>query len=129
MTVYLTLEDLLAAADAALAPAQPAIRDTGLLESALGRPQASAFGEDAYPTLLEKAAAMMESIARNHALIDGNKRLAWVATRLFLVLNDEDVRAPSSQVGDEFVRAVAQGRLDLSEIALTIASWRVPSPQ
>ena len=124
MTVYLSMEDILAAADAALAPTQPAIRDLGLVESALARPRASAFGEDAYTSLFEKAAALMESIARNHALVDGNKRLAWVATRLFLALNGDDVRAPSAQAGDEFVRAVAQGQPSLAEIAATLASWR-----
>jgi death-on-curing protein len=123
VTVYLSLEDLTAAADAALAPLQPGIRDLGLLQSALARPQASAFGEDAYPTLHLKAAALMESLARNHALIDGNKRLAWVATRLFLLFNDEDVRVPDAEVGDEFVRAVAQGHLPLSEIAETLIRW------
>ncbi len=51
------------------------VRDLGLLQSAAARPQASAFGEDAYPSLLEKSAALVHSIARNHALVDGNKRL------------------------------------------------------
>lgn len=63
-------------------PAEVLVRDVGLLESDLARPQASAFGEDAHPELHVKAAALLESLARNHALIDGNKRLAWVATRL-----------------------------------------------
>jgi death-on-curing protein len=78
--------------------------------------------------LFEKAAALIESIARNHALVDGNKRLAWVATRLFLALNGEDVRAPSPEAGDEFVRAVAQGQPSLAEIAATLASWRTAAP-
>jgi Fic/DOC family len=65
-TVYLDIEDLLTAADAALAPVQPKIRDIGLLESALARPQASAFGVDAYASMHEKAAALLESLARKH---------------------------------------------------------------
>jgi death on curing protein len=124
VTVYLGMDDLLAAADAALAPAPPAIRDLGLLESALARPRASAFGVDAYADLFTKAAALLESVARNDALVDGNRRLAWVATRLFLLLNDEDVHAPLPESGDEFVRAVAQGELALSAIAETLHDWR-----
>jgi len=122
-TVYLDIEDLLAAADAALAPVQPKIRDIGLLESALARPQASAFGVDAYASVHEKAAALLESLARNHALVDGNKRLAWVATRLFLIVNGFDVRAPNAVVGDDFVRGVAQSQLELAEIAATQRDW------
>ena len=125
-TTYLDIDDLLAAADAALRPVQPVIRDLGLLESALARPQASAFGVDAYTTLHEKAAALMESLARNHALIDGNKRLAWVATRLFLVLNGSDVKTPDAAAGDHFVREVAQGKLPLAEIAGTLRAWEPP---
>lgn len=124
MTVYLRLEDLLAAAAAAIAPAEVLVRDVGLLESACARPQASAFGVDAYPDLWHKAAALMESSARNHPLIDGNKRLAWVGTRLFLVLNDVDIRVPSPEIGDRFVRAVAQGHVDLEQIAEAIRGWQ-----
>jgi death-on-curing protein len=126
VTAYLTFEDLLAAADAALAPVQPAIRDMGLLQSALARPQTTVFGDDAYPDLYTKAAALMESLARNHALIDGNKRLAWVATRLFLAMNGADVRAPSPAQGDDFVRELAQGHLDLERIANTLRAWSPP---
>jgi death on curing protein len=122
-TAYLDIEDLLAAADAALAPVQPKIRDVGLLESALARPQASAFGVDAYPSLHGKAAALLESLVRNHALVDGNKRLAWVAMRLFLIVNGSDTRSPDAAVGDEFVRAAAQGQLELSEKAATLRDW------
>ena len=126
MTVYLDLDDLMAVATAALAPAEVLIRDVGLLESALARPQASAFGEDAYPELRLKAAALLESLARNHALIDGNKRLAWTATRYFLIVNGVDARPPTPQIGDQFVRSVAQGQLELSEIVETLKSWARP---
>jgi death on curing protein len=124
VTNYLTSEDLIAAATAALAPGEVLVRDLGLLESALARPRASAFGEDAYSTLHLKAAALLESLARNHALVDGNKRLAWVATRLFLAFNDEDVQVPTPETGDEFVRAVAQAHLDLTVIGDTLRRWR-----
>jgi death-on-curing protein len=123
VTEYLNLEDVLAAAEAAVAPAQFQVRDLGLLESAIARPQASAFGADAYPDLLTKAAALLESLARNHALIDGNERLAWVATRYFLISNGADIRAPSPQEGDRFVRDVAQGRLELAAIAEVLRRW------
>ncbi len=124
MTVYLTLEDLLAAAAAALAPGEVAVRDFGLLESAMARPRASAFGVDAYPSLQLKAAALLESLARNRPLVDGNKRLAWVSTRLFLIFNGADVHAPSPEEGDEFVRAVAQGQLELDAVADQLLRWR-----
>ncbi|MBN9619017.1 MAG: Fic family protein [Actinobacteria bacterium] len=124
MTIHLDLDDLMAAAAAALAPAEVLVRDVGLLESALARPRANAFGEEAYPDLHLKAAALLDSLARNNALIDGNERLAWVATRLFLIQNDEDVRVPSPETGDRFVREVAQGRLDLEGIVAALQSWR-----
>jgi death-on-curing protein len=115
---------LIAAGKAAVAPAELLVRDLGLLESALARPRASAFGKDAYTTLHLKAAALMESLARNHALIDGNKRIAWVATRYFLILNGEDVRAPSQPAINDFVRTLAQGNLTLDEIAARLLDWR-----
>ena len=75
--------------------------------------------------MLAEAAALLESLARNHALIDGNKRLAWVAMRLFLVLNGPDVRVPTPERGDEFVRNGARGHLELDVVARTPAEWRV----
>jgi death-on-curing protein len=126
VTIYLDSNDIMAAAAAAIAPAEVLVRDVGLLESALSRPRASAFGEDAYPDVWLKAAALMESLARNRALVDGNKRLAWVATRLFLALNDQDIGAPSAVQGDEFVRAVAQGQRELREVAHALAGWVRP---
>lgn len=85
MIRYLTVADLYAVAEAATG--QPAkVRDHGLVEAALYRPQASAFGVDAYPDLRTKAAALLQSLATNHALIDGNKRTAMVATELILRL-------------------------------------------
>jgi death-on-curing protein len=63
------------------------IKDSGLLEAALARPRASAFGEDAYPEFELKIAAMMQSVIKNHALIDGNKRSAWLLAVSFMFLN------------------------------------------
>jgi death-on-curing protein len=84
--IYLTLPELLHVAERTLGPDVP-VRDYGLLESALARPQATAFGIDAYEGLEQKAGGLLHSLARNHALVDGNKRLALAATIAFLGLN------------------------------------------
>jgi death on curing protein len=121
VTAYLSLDDLLAAAEAAVGRT-PEVRDYGLLESALARPQTTVFGEDAYPDMHQKAAALLHSLVRNHALVDGNKRLGWVALRLFYVLNDLDLRAEHDDAF-EFVMRIAAGELhDLDEMA----SWLEP---
>lgn len=81
---YLELEDILQLVrHLGVGP----VRDVGLLDSAVARPRSSAFGEDAYPSVSLKAAALLQSITNNHALVDGNKRLAWLATTVFLDLN------------------------------------------
>jgi death on curing protein len=108
--IYLDLEDLLHIARRTLG-VEPIVRDHGLLESALARPQASAFGQDAYDTFEEKAAALLHSLARNHALVDGNKRLALAATIAFLGVNGLQLRFSNDDVYD-FVIAVATGELD-----------------
>ena len=106
MIDYLTLDDVLAAAEAHLGhPAD--VGDYGLLESAVARPQATVFGEDAYPTIHEKAAALLQSLATNHALVDGNKRTAFVATALFYGLNGHDVRGGVEDELFDLVIAVA----------------------
>ena len=92
------------------------VRDVGLLDSAASRPRSSAFGEDAYPTVALKAAALLHSLARNHALVDGNKRLAWLATTVFLDLNSHRPEL-SDDTAFDLVMAVAQGAADVEEIA------------
>jgi death-on-curing protein len=114
---YLTIEDLLEIAVGVLDDV--AVRDRGLLASAAGRPQSSAFGEDAYPAFPEKAAALMHSLARNHALVDGNKRLAWAATRVFCLLNGHDLTFGVDEA-ETLVLAVARGYLDVPDIAKAI---------
>ena len=113
-TDFLTLEDLLEIAAGVLATVE--VRDIGLLESAAARPRASAFGEPAYPSFEEQAAALMHSLARNHPLVDGNKRLAWAATRVFHLMNGRDLTY-SVDEAEEFVLAVARGDLEVVEIA------------
>ena len=114
---YLSVEDLLEIAVAVIADV--AIRDHGLLASAAGRPQTSAFGQDAYPTFARKASALMHSLARNHALVDGNKRLAWAATRAFCLLNGRDLEFTVDDA-EAFVLAVARGDLDVPDITTVI---------
>jgi len=92
------------------------VRDVGLLEAACARPRASVFGADAYPTLAGKAAALLHSIVANHALVDGNKRLGWLATVVFLDLNGRSVML-DDEAAFTLVMDVAEGRLDVEGIA------------
>lgn len=107
--IYLEFHELLHVAERTLG--QVEVRDRGLLESALARPQATVFGEDAYPTLDEKAAALLHSLARNHALVDGNKRLALAGLIAFYGLNGRRLVVTNDQAY-ELVIAVASGELD-----------------
>ncbi len=108
--IFLDLESLLHIAARTLGD-DPMVRDYGLLESALARPQASAFGEDAYVSTHEKAAALLHSLSRHHALVDGNKRLALAATIAFLGLNGMRLTLSDNQAY-ELVMSVATGALD-----------------
>lgn len=121
---YLDLEDLLEIAQAACGDTEVQVRDYGLLEAALARPRASAFGRDAYLDLHVKAAALLHSLVRNHALVDGNKRIAWAAAFIFLDMNGHRIRGASEQERVEFVVAVASGELDsLDKIAELLRVW------
>lgn len=113
---YLDVEDLVVLAQMLLGDPAP-IRDVGLLESASARPRASAFGVDAYPDLWTKAASLLDSIVKNHALVDGNKRLGWLATAVFLDLNRIDVAVASNDDIYELVVDVAAENWSVSEIA------------
>ena len=121
---YLDLDDLLVIGRDAVG-GEVVVRDYGLLESALARPQTTVFGADAYPDLLTKAAALLHSLARNHALVDGNKRLAWLATYVFLDVNGHCVSATNDQVVELVLAvAVAVGELDdVAEIAARLRDW------
>jgi death on curing protein len=119
--IFLDLDDLLHIATRTL-DAEPDVRDHGLLESALARPRAIAFGEDAYPSVHEKAAALLHSLARNHALIDGNKRLALAATIAFCGINGVLLTLTNDEAYD-LVIAVATGELDdVTAIAVRLES-------
>lgn len=122
MTLYLRLDDLLTIERAL---GSPGIRDVGLLESALARPQATAFGDEIYPTLALQAAALTHSLVTNHGLIDGNKRLGHVALRLFLGMNDHDLLATEDEKFDLIV-SIADGTLrDVRDIADRIEHFLV----
>lgn len=115
--IYLDLDDIVALVERA----GFTITDYGLVESSLARPRASVFGEDAYPGIHRKAAALLHSMATNHALADGNKRTAWAATRLFYGLNGYRITATEDQRFD-LILAVATGELDsVNEIAAELA--------
>jgi death-on-curing protein len=113
---YLDVEDLLALA-ALLLGDQPPVRDLGLLGSAAARPAASAFGDDAYPDLWLKAGALLQSLVKNHPLVDGNKRLGWLSTAVFLKLNGVEATGASNDDVYDFVVGVAAGHHSVEEIA------------
>ena len=108
--IYLTLPELLHVAERTLGPGY-SVRDYGLLEAALARPQATPFGKDAYPDLDAKAAALLHSIARHHALIDGNERLALAAVIAFYGLNGRRLTLTNDAAYDLIIN-VASGQLD-----------------
>lgn len=116
---YSSVADLVEIAGGVVGPFD--VRDRGLLASAAGRPQSTVFGEDAYPTFAGKAAALIHSLARNHALIDGNKRLAWSATRVFCLMNGRDLEFTVDDA-EQFVLSVARGNIDVPEITTIITA-------
>jgi death-on-curing protein len=119
VTTYLTTDDLFVLAEEL---GGLVMRDIGLLDSAAHRPAARVSGDDAYADLDTKAAVLLESIVRNHPLVDGNKRLGWVAVVVFYQLNGVALRAPEDPAY-ELVIAVADGRLTYQEVAAQLAGW------
>jgi death-on-curing protein len=122
VTRYLTAEQAMRIARAAVGgPIE--VRDLGLLESAVHRPRASVLGQDAYPHLFQKAGALLHSLARNHPLVDGNKRLAWLATWVFLAKNGA-VLDPEDEAAYGLVVDVASGAIDdVDAIAAVLSSF------
>ncbi|GAA1718806.1 type II toxin-antitoxin system death-on-curing family toxin [Propioniferax innocua] len=119
MTVFLSTEDLLTlVTDLGVGP----VRDLGLLESAAHRPTTSLWGQEAYPALELKAAALMDSLVNNHPLVDGNKRLGWLATLVFLDLNGVWIEASDDDAYD-LVITVASGQVVLADVADALADW------
>ena len=119
MIEYLAMEDVLGLIeDLGVGP----IRDIGLLDSAVHRPQVGVFGTDAYPSIDEKAAVLLDSLVRNHALIDGNKLIGWLATVVFFGLNGITLEAPDDDAYD-LVIAIASGATTYEHAAKLLASW------
>lgn len=115
---HLSVEDLLEVAAGVVDGVQ--VRDLGMLASAAARPRTTVFGADAYPTFPEKVAALMHSLARNHPLVDGNKRLAWAAGRVLCLLNGFDLVLDVDRA-ERLVVAIAAGEVDVAEIAAVVA--------
>ena len=116
---YLDTEDLVELACQLLGDPPP-IRDIGLLGAAAARPRASAFGQDAYPDVWSKAGALLQSVVNNHPLVDGNKRLGWLATAVFLELNNASVTAASNDAVYDLVMTVAATDLAVPDIATAL---------
>ncbi|MEV0002399.1 Fic family protein [Micromonospora sp. NPDC050980] len=110
MIHYLEVDDLVEIASIVLGET-PEVRDFGLLSSAVVRPATVVFGQEAYPDLWSKAAALLHSVCMNHALIDGNKRLAWAALRVFLALNEVSIQDVDVDQAEAFVMSVASGTM------------------
>jgi death-on-curing protein len=122
VTIHLTLEHVLGIAEKVLG-AEPKVRDLGLLESAVHRPTAEMFGRELYPDLHLKAAALLQSIGTNHALFDGNKRLAWAAMDVFLAVNGREVVTDEDSAYDFVIAVVTSELSDVSAIADVLRSW------
>jgi death-on-curing protein len=122
---YLTADEVLQINENFVGPDQ--LRDFGLLDAAVMRPQASAFGEDAFPTIHEKASAFLHGLARNHPFVTANKRTAWTATAMFYAVNGYDVE---SEAGDTIglTNDVAEGQLGVQDIAAILKDWARPFP-
>ncbi|MEU1087509.1 type II toxin-antitoxin system death-on-curing family toxin [Streptomyces sp. NPDC005576] len=121
---YLQIDEILTIARA-VNGTEHSVRDMGLMVSAVERPRTNVFGSELYPTLHEKAAALLHSVARNHALIDGNKRTAWLAMRVFLRLNGlgAGTAPPPVSIAGPFVEDVAQDTIDVPVIAKRLSAW------
>ena len=124
---YLDVEDLVHLADLAVR-GQALVRDLGLLSAAAARPSSGLGDFEAYPSVSSKAAALLHSLVRNHALVDGNKRLGWTALVDFCDLNGLQVDAQDDEAYDVVI-AVAEGRLDVPELTELVAAWTGAEPQ
>lgn len=124
-TLYLTCDNVQMLNEEFVGPDM--LRDFGLLDSAVARPQSSAFGEDAYPTLHEKAATLLYGLARNHPFVDANKRTAWAATSVFYQINGYELAVDDGDVV-ALVVDIAEGQLDVPNIAASLKVWAHPLP-
>lgn len=125
---YLDLDDVIGLARRLLGDPLP-IRDVGLLGAAIARPQTTLGGEDAYPSVWLKAAALLQSVVNNHALVDGNKRLGWLATAVFLEINGSSVARASNHAVYDLVMEVAASGPPVEQIADALEELAVRSPR
>lgn len=123
MIVYLTSNDVLMINERFCGRDQ--LRDFGLLDAAVMRPQASAFGEDAFPTIHEKAAALLHALARDHPFVTGNKRTAWTATAMFYMVNGHNLHAEAGEIVGLTTDA-AEGFKGVADIAAILKGWAQP---
>ncbi|MEE4489349.1 type II toxin-antitoxin system death-on-curing family toxin [Streptomyces sp. BE230] len=122
---YLTVQEVLDLAELACEGQQVAVRDLGLLSSAAHRPQSAMFGVEAYTDLFQKAAALLQSLAVNRPLVDGNKRMAWMSTVVFLDFNGTEMLAVDQDEAYKLVIEVAMGSLeDVERIADRLRALR-----
>ncbi len=120
---YLTLEEIVSLHAKLIAQSGgiPGLRDRGALESAVAQPEMSFGGEDLYPTIAEKAAALGHSLVQNHCFMDGNKRVGHAAIEVFLVLNGYEIEAPIDEQ-EQVVLSVASGQMD----RVALGEWLKP---
>ena len=121
--IYLSVDELLRVAERVV-PGGVTVRDVGLLEAAAVRPQTTVGAVDAYPDLISKAAALLHSLARNHALLDGNERLALAGVIVFLGVNGVRLAATNNDTYDLAI-SVATG--DLDDVASIADRLRPPT--
>jgi death-on-curing protein len=128
MTIFLTKEEVVAAHYFMMKKMndaeQAGVKDHSLLDSAVHRPQQSLFGEDAYPTLLDKAAALLESLVKNHCFHNGNKRTAYLVVKSFLLVNGYHLQMERSYAV-EFIVDIAKGIHSLEAIATILKEYSV----
>jgi len=117
---YLYLDEVIEIGEALIPDFR--IRDIGLLESAVNRPEMTVYGREAYKKLTEKIAALMHSLASNHALVDGNKRITWSCGRIFAILNGRDFEVDVDEA-EKVIVALASGDLDAKSLAPIIEKW------
>lgn len=119
MTDYLSVEQLLHIHEAQIEQfgGSGGLRDRGGLESAAARPAMTFGGEDLYPDLASKTAALMHSLVMNHTFVDGNKRVGAAAAELFVLLNESRLDASDSELED-LTLAVARGEMDVEPLTI-----------
>ncbi len=123
---YFDVEALLRIAALALDPQEVKVREWGLLSASAARPQTAAFGFEPYPTVPDKAGALLVSLALNHALVDGNKRLALSAALAFCKINTGVLPQWSNDDAYDLVIAVCEHRAGVPEVAAALRAGGVP---